>query len=569
MTVAEFEAFVKSKADRGPEQRLDKLGSIVFDAKGTPGGTSEAQTDTAARQLRRAQRRRRKPDEPAAHDLHGHGRRPRPPRCPPRRRVEKTIEFGFRGPTTLKVGEVVRFENEGFLVHMDIAFPVKSKRAAQKGLRPSRQARKRRCSSWSPASRSASTARSPRGAFQQETITAEAGLVRPGLLHGHAGRPRRTPRWGWSAPSTSSSRGFPTARGARSTLCRAPWARKAAGRPDQSGRARPPTSTPGAEVRPEHRADLGAEQRLAAEDLAPRGDELLRRPAGAWACWTIQSLAPRSWSSREVVDHPLACARRCVRTRPTGAISVPKRQDRLDLQRGPDHGLRRADAPALAQVLERVEAEPDVQRLARLRARPARISSAVRPLARVGGERATRQPEAAGAGAAVDARSTRPRAGPPRRAAAAASRALSQVPDRPPAMWIETTSRPGLHERLVAGQEVADRWLGGGRQLRRLAAGARRRRRGPRSCALGRRSPVPADVEADLVDLPGARSARRGRYVVLSVTTATLGRGELIRAFVVSAGQSAHARDAPRGPREQRRCTRAGLSGSARPSASP
>jgi hypothetical protein len=43
----------------------------------------------------------------------------------------RSIEFGFRGPTTLHDGELVGFEDEGFLVHMDIAFPVKSNKVAK------------------------------------------------------------------------------------------------------------------------------------------------------------------------------------------------------------------------------------------------------------------------------------------------------------------------------------------------------------------------------------------------------------------------------------------------------
>ena len=39
------------------------------------------------------------------------------------------------GPTTLHDGELVAFENEGFLVHMDVAFPVKNTKNAQKAVK--------------------------------------------------------------------------------------------------------------------------------------------------------------------------------------------------------------------------------------------------------------------------------------------------------------------------------------------------------------------------------------------------------------------------------------------------
>ena len=57
--------------------------------------------------------------------------------------TERTIEFGFKGPKTLHDGELVRFENEGFVVHMDIAFPVKNMKAAKKAVKLLRQATKR------------------------------------------------------------------------------------------------------------------------------------------------------------------------------------------------------------------------------------------------------------------------------------------------------------------------------------------------------------------------------------------------------------------------------------------
>ena len=43
--------------------------------------------------------------------------------------------------------------------------------------------------------------------------------------------------------------------------------------------------------------------------------------------------------------------------------------------------------------------------------------------------------------------------------------AASKVPEMPPARWIETMSWPAVEQRLADRQEVADRGLGGGRQL--------------------------------------------------------------------------------------------------------
>ncbi len=89
--------------------------------------------------------------------------------------VEKTIDFGFKGPKTLHDGELVRFENEGFLVHMDIAFPVKSRKAAEKLahdllIGKGKAAEKLIAGPPAPFAGPLST-----GGFQQEGITAAPG----------------------------------------------------------------------------------------------------------------------------------------------------------------------------------------------------------------------------------------------------------------------------------------------------------------------------------------------------------------------------------------------------------
>jgi hypothetical protein len=126
-TLAEVEALLAKKSG-GEPNNAEQLGNIVFDGEGIPGGTSEAETVLA-------------PGKYVALLAEGEGgpkakapftvtAAPSPAALPAAEAVERTIEFGFKGPTTLHDGEVVRFENEGFLVHMDIGFPVKSHKAA-------------------------------------------------------------------------------------------------------------------------------------------------------------------------------------------------------------------------------------------------------------------------------------------------------------------------------------------------------------------------------------------------------------------------------------------------------
>ena len=137
-------------------------------------------------------------------------------------------------------------------------------------------------------------------------------------------------------------------------------------------------------------------------------------------------------------------------------------EDRLDLQRGSHHRLSRSDPPAAAQVLERVQAEPDVEALAgrvngihdARRARP--------PCAATLAASTTRQPRPP---APVALSMTSTRAEPSFSAAIrAASRALSQVPDSPPAMCSERhrvrprrsgSYRPGSRRRTVARSSAA------------------------------------------------------------------------------------------------------------------
>ncbi len=87
----------------------------------------------------------------------------------------RSIEFAFRGPSVLHDGELVRFENEGFLVHMDIAFPVKSKSAARKVVRDLLTGKEKGIEKLGAGEPVAFAGPIASGAYQQETITAKPG----------------------------------------------------------------------------------------------------------------------------------------------------------------------------------------------------------------------------------------------------------------------------------------------------------------------------------------------------------------------------------------------------------
>jgi hypothetical protein len=173
-TVAELEALLNSKAAAGDPNNVSKLGAIVFDAEGTPGGTSEAQTELKPGSYVALNVEGESPKSPP-HVAFTVSASPSPAALPAPAATMKTIEFAFKGPSTLKVGELVRFENEGFLVHMDIAFPMKSKKAALKGLADFKLGKEKALGKLIAGEPFGFFGPLSSGAFQQETITAKPG----------------------------------------------------------------------------------------------------------------------------------------------------------------------------------------------------------------------------------------------------------------------------------------------------------------------------------------------------------------------------------------------------------
>jgi hypothetical protein len=132
VTVAEVEGAMKSGAGKDPN-KTTKYGSIVFDAEVASGQANESQTSLVPGNyvaLGGAGEGGPKLKEPFTVTAAAS-----PAVLPTPGATVRSMEFGFRGPSVLHVGEIVRFENEGFLVHMDIVFPVKNHSAAKKVVR--------------------------------------------------------------------------------------------------------------------------------------------------------------------------------------------------------------------------------------------------------------------------------------------------------------------------------------------------------------------------------------------------------------------------------------------------
>jgi hypothetical protein len=173
VSVAEVEAFLASKRTHDPNN-ADKFGSIVFDAEAAPGHGSEAQTSLQAGQYVALGSVGEGP--PKFHAAFTVAASASPAALPTPQATIRSIEFGFRGPTTLHDGELVRFENEGFLVHMNFAFPVKNQRAAKKAIKLLLAGKEKPLHKLITGPPVGFAGPLSSGAYQQETISAKPGV---------------------------------------------------------------------------------------------------------------------------------------------------------------------------------------------------------------------------------------------------------------------------------------------------------------------------------------------------------------------------------------------------------
>jgi hypothetical protein len=95
---------------------VDPYGQLVYDAD-APHGTTTAQTVLPAGNYIALDSNTNGTPPHAAFTV---AASPAPAALPAPAATEATIEFDFTGPKTLHDGEVVRFVNDGFLVHMDV-----------------------------------------------------------------------------------------------------------------------------------------------------------------------------------------------------------------------------------------------------------------------------------------------------------------------------------------------------------------------------------------------------------------------------------------------------------------
>jgi hypothetical protein len=174
VSVAEAEAFVNEKKVKGDPNNTGKIGSIVFDTEANPGQPNEVQTNLQAGQyllLIGAGE-----GEPKVRASFTVAAAKAPATLPTPQAKIRSIEFGFRGPSTLHDGELVGFENEGFLVHMDIAAPVKNMKSARKAIKYLLNGNQKALGKLIVGPPVTFAGPVSNGAYQQETINARPGI---------------------------------------------------------------------------------------------------------------------------------------------------------------------------------------------------------------------------------------------------------------------------------------------------------------------------------------------------------------------------------------------------------
>jgi hypothetical protein len=175
VSVAEAEAFQKEKKAKGDLNNVSKLASIAFDVEANPGPKNEIQTKLEPGQYIVLVAQGEKGQAKLLANFKVTAAKA-PATLPTPQATIRTIEFGFRGPSTLHDGELVGFENEGFLVHMDIAIPVKNMSGAKKLVKDLLTGKEKGIEKLFAGAPVTFAGPVSSGAYQQETITAKPGI---------------------------------------------------------------------------------------------------------------------------------------------------------------------------------------------------------------------------------------------------------------------------------------------------------------------------------------------------------------------------------------------------------
>ncbi len=184
-----FSAFAQAgaalNAHHGDLNYLDPYGSIVLDVSAGKGTTS-AQTTLRPGNYLAVDLSSSNPDPP--HAAFVITLAPHPASLPKPGATVSAIDFAFRGPRTLHVGELVRFQNSGFLVHPIQGIGVRSAKTARRLIALLRAANDKEAPKLAISAPEFAGPLSP-GGVQQELINARPGIyVLASILRTQDGR---------------------------------------------------------------------------------------------------------------------------------------------------------------------------------------------------------------------------------------------------------------------------------------------------------------------------------------------------------------------------------------------
>jgi hypothetical protein len=125
VTPAEFGKFITTLSPKSPFDAIDPYGTIVFDGFAVAGTPASAETVLSPGTYL------------AVENGNGHAvftvtQAAHPATLPTPGATVTAIDFAFRGARTLHDGELVRFQNDGYLIHMVLFVQAKSVAAAKK-----------------------------------------------------------------------------------------------------------------------------------------------------------------------------------------------------------------------------------------------------------------------------------------------------------------------------------------------------------------------------------------------------------------------------------------------------
>jgi hypothetical protein len=160
------------KGHGGDFNNLDPLGALVFFTTVNKGASNSVQTSLQPGNYVALDANGSHKD---VHALFTVTQAAHPASLPAPKATLQSIEFGFLGPGTLHDGELVRFENSGFLVHMIIAIGVKNAKTAAKVTTLLKAGKDNQAGNLSTSFLTFDGGLSP-GQMQQQVLTAKPGI---------------------------------------------------------------------------------------------------------------------------------------------------------------------------------------------------------------------------------------------------------------------------------------------------------------------------------------------------------------------------------------------------------